>query len=412
MAEAGKSDQREWTQVNREGGTGGYSLDDLFDMAAPQPRYKAILADGGFIDAVPGMVMSFNRETTEYVLRHGDEFSSRVDLGLGNVRPLIPLNVDPPLHAKYRKLLDPLFAPRRMEEWEDDITRRANLYIDAFADAGGCNFTEEFAELFPSSVFLGLCGLPEEELQFFLHMRNGILHPEKIDPNALFDIEARQRVANATGQEIYDYFEKLVEQRRNSPQNDMITRFVEHEIDGDRLTTEDILDIAFLFVIAGLDTVSDSLTCFYAFLAQHPDHRRQIAEDPGIIPNAVEELLRWESPVPQGVPRVATRDVELPNGFLVKEGTAVLVSYGAANVTEETVDDPFEVRFDRDRNVHIAFGGGVHRCLGSHLARRELRIALREWHRRIPEYTIKPGHEALEYPPGLRHVKDLTLTWS
>jgi cytochrome P450 len=219
-------------------------------------------------------------------------------------------------------------------------------------------------------------------------------------------------VANATGQEIYDYFEKLVEQRRNRPQNDMITRFVEHEIDGDRLTTEDILDIAFLFVIAGLDTVSDSLTCFYAFLAQHPDHRRQIAEDPGIIPNAVEELLRWESPVPQGVPRVATRDVELPNGFLVKEGTAVLVSYGAANVTEETVDDPFEVRFDRDRNVHIAFGGGVHRCLGSHLARRELRIALREWHRRIPEYTIKPGHEALEYPPGLRHVKDLTLTWS
>jgi cytochrome P450 len=88
------------------------------------------------------------------------------------------------------------------------------------------------------------------------------------------------------------------------------------------------------------------------------------------------------------------------------------VSYGAANVDPSAIADPFEVRFDREVNPHIAFGGGVHRCLGSHLARRELRITLREWHRRIPEYRIKPGHEQLEYPPGLRHVKDLTLTWS
>jgi cytochrome P450 len=182
-------------------------------------------------------------------------------------------------------------------------------------------------------------------------------------------------------------------------------------VDGEQLTRDEILDICFLFLIAGLDTVSDSLTCFYAFLATHPEHRRQIVGDPSLIPAAVEELLRWESPVPGGVPRVATKDTELPSGQHITEGTAVVVNYGAANVDPGTYRDAFDVRFDRDANPHIAFGGGVHRCLGSHLARRELRVTLREWHRRIPDYQIKPGHEHLEYPPGLRHVKDLTLTW-
>ena len=102
-------------------------------------------------------------------------------MGLGNVRPLIPLNVDPPLHSKYRKLLDPLFAPKRMDEQEEDITRRVGALIDGFIEAGECNFTEDFAEIFPSSVFLGLMGLPEDELRMFLRLRDGILHPEKID---------------------------------------------------------------------------------------------------------------------------------------------------------------------------------------------------------------------------------------
>jgi cytochrome P450 len=116
--------------------------------------------------------------------------------------------------------------------------------------------------------------------------------------------------------------------------------------------------------------------------------------------------------VPYGVGRLATQDVELPGGTMIPEGSAVLVSYGAANIDPSEFDDAFDVRFDRETNRHIAFGGGVHRCLGSHLARRELRIALAVWHRRIPNYGIKPGHETLEFPPGLRHIKDLTLSWS
>ena len=383
----------------------------LFDMSAPQPNYKGLLEKGGFLEPMEGMALSFDRRITEHVLRHHELFSSRVEMKLGNTRPLIPLNVDPPEHSKYRKLLDPLFAPRRMDEQEEDIARRVNNLIDQFIDRGECNFSEEFAKIFPSSVFLGLMGLPEDELRLFLRLRDGILHAEKFDPDAMFDPEKRAAIMNATGQEIYAYFGNLIDERSKQPTDDIVSRFLAAEVGGDKLSREEILDILFLFLIAGLDTVSDSLTCFYAYLANHPEHRRQLVADPAIIPSAVEELLRWESPVPTSVPRAATEDTELPNGVTVKAGTAILISYGAANVDPQAIENPFEVQLDRSPNPHIAFGGGVHRCLGSHLARRELRATLREWHRRIPDYRIKPGHEKLEYPPGLRHVRDLMLVW-
>jgi cytochrome P450 len=381
------------------------------DLKNPQPRYLDMIERGGYVELMEGMALSFDRVTTDHVLRNHQLFSSRVEMGLGNVRPLIPLHVDPPLHAKYRKLLDPLFAPRRMDAQESDITRRVNGFIDAFIDRRECNFSEEFAEVLPSSVFLGLMGLPEEELHMFIHLRDGILHPDIIDPDAALDPEARRQVQDATGREIYEYFGGVIADRQQSPRDDVISGFLAAEIDGDRLTTDEILDILFLFLIAGLDTVSDSLTCFYAFLAQHPEHRQRIVDDPAVIPSAVEELLRWESPVPAGVPRVATEDTQLPHGQLVPKGTAIMVSYGAANVDPAMFVDSTDVRLDREENRHIAFGGGVHRCLGSHLARRELRVTLREWHQRIPDYRIKPGHEELVYPPGLRHVKDLILCW-
>jgi cytochrome P450 len=405
------SDETETTTADLAAAYGSDAMQAMFDLAEPQPRYRALIEEGGLVRPVEGMAMSVRRETTEYVLRHHELFSSRQMMGIGNLRPMIPLNVDPPLHSKYRKLLDPLFAPKRMDEQEADITRRVNGFIDTFIDRGECNFTEEFAELFPSSVFLGLMGLPEDEMQMFLRMRDGILHAEKFDENALFDPVARTAVMDKAGGEIYEYFDNLIDERSRTPADDIITRFLATEIDGEKLTREDILDICFLFLIAGLDTVSDTLTCSYAFLATHPDHRKMIVDDPTIIPAAVEELLRWESPVPGGVPRTATCPVDLPTGAHVESGTAVMPNYGAANVDPSVYDDPLVVRFDRVSNPHLAFGGGVHRCLGSHLARRELRITLREWHRRIPEYRIKPGHEQLEYPPGLRHVKDLTLTW-
>ncbi|MET0921362.1 MAG: cytochrome P450 [Acidimicrobiia bacterium] len=384
----------------------------LLDLSAPQQRYVELAAGSGVVEPMPGMMVTFARANTEYVLRNADEFSSAVVMGLGADCMFIPLNIDPPEHSKYRKLLDPLFSPRRMDDQEEDITRRVNEFIDRFIERGECNFTEEFAEVFPASVFLGLMGLPEGEMRMFLDMRDGILHPEKVDPLAIGSPEARRAVTTRAGDSIWEYFGALVRERTERPGDDIISGFVQAEIDGERLTPDDIVNICYLLLIAGLDTVSDTLTCSYAFLAQNPEHRRRLADDPSIVQQAVEELLRWESPVAQGAPRVARCPVVLPSGASVAEGTMVLPGFGAANVDGERFDDPLAVQFDRKANPHLAFGGGVHRCLGSHLARRELRITLREWHRRIPDYWLTPGFEALEYPPGLRRVKDLMLAWA
>ena len=154
--------------------------------------------------------------------------------------------------------------------------------------------------------------------------------------------------------------------------------------------------------------MTDSLTCFYAFLARNEEHRRRIAQDSSLIPRGVEELLRWETPV-GGALRIAVVETEIM-GCPVKAGDLVSVMLGAANVDNAEYPDAFNVDFDRQTNRHLAFGGGVHRCLGSHLARRELRVTIREWHKRIPEYGLRPGLE-LHYPTGLRSVENLELVW-
>ncbi len=255
------------------GGSGDYAesaMGSMTDLKAPQPGYIDMIQKGGYVEMGEGFGLSFDRATSDYVLRNHQLFSSRVEMGLGNIRPLIPLNVDPPLHAKYRKLLDPLFAPRKMEAQEEDITRRVNGFIDSFIDRKECNFSEEFAELLPSSVFLGLMGLPEDQLDHFIHLRDGILHPDKINPDAGLDPDVRRAVQAATGQEIYAYFGGVIADRQRAPRDDVISGFLAAEIDGDRLSTDEILDILFLFLIAGLDTVSDSLTCFLRVPGSEP----------------------------------------------------------------------------------------------------------------------------------------------
>lgn len=386
------------------------ALQELFDLSAPQARYQTILENGGILAPIEGFVMVASRSVVNEVLRDPERFTSKGIVQLGNVRPLLPLSVDPPDHLKYRKILDPLFAPKRMDAVEKDIADRVHHFMDAFVDRGECDFTRDFAIPFPSSVFLGLMGLPWEELDTFLRLKDGILRPGGFTMlEGGGDMAERQRIQKETAQEIYDYFNGVLDQRTRQPREDILTEFLRAEVDGEKLSREEILDICFLFLIAGLDTVTDSLSCFYAFLAQHPDHRGRIAQDPSVINRAVEELLRWETPVP-GIPRQATGDTELA-GCPVKAGAMVSVSLGAANLDPEHFADAFEVVLDREPNPHIAFGGGVHRCLGSHLARRELRVTLREWHQRIPEYHLAPGAE-LRYSPGLRQVESLPLIWN
>jgi cytochrome P450 len=189
----------------------------------------------------------------------------------------------------------------------------------------------------------------------------------------------------------------------------MLTGFLEADVDGNRLTREDILDICYLFLLAGLDTVTASVGCMVSYLAQHPEQRQRLVEDPSQIPGAVEELLRWETPVP-GVPRVVAEDIEL-SGERLEAGERVTVLIGSANIDERGFPQPDDVDFERPANRHLAFGGGVHRCLGSHLARLELRVALEQLHGRIPDYSIKPG-ETPQYTMGIRAVEHLPLVFT
>jgi cytochrome P450 len=236
-------------------------------------------------------------------------------------------------------------------------------------------------------------------------MKDGIIRPEHVVGTAQghADAVAHQRV---TAQSIYDYFDATLAERSRERRDDLLSRFLDTEVDGVQLGHDDILDICFLFLIAGLDTVSASLDCFFVYLAEHPEQRARLVADPAIIPHAVEELLRWETPV-VGVARVATADTEI-GGCPIRAGEHVTPLLGAANTDEAEFADAGEVRWEREANRHLAFGGGVHRCLGSHLARMELRVALREWHARLPHYRIAPGAD-LQFTPGIRSLDSFPM---
>ena len=374
------------------------------DPAKPQAIYDMLREHSPILRTELGGTMIARHEDVEFALRNADVFSSDMDaISIGNVRPLIPLQINPPEHVKYRRLLDPLFAPKQVALLENDVRKLSNQLIDDFIDTGECEFNSAFAIPLPCTVFLRLLGLPLEDLELFLKFKNNIIRPETREK------EEYERIQAETGQQIYAYFDKVLDERQQQPRDDMLTGFLEADVDGNRLTREDILDICYLFLLAGLDTVTASVGCMVSYLAQHPGQRQRLVDDPSQIPGAVEELLRWETPVP-GVPRVATEDVELC-GERIEAGERITVLLGSANIDEHGFPEPENVDFQRPANRHLAFGGGVHRCLGSHLARLELRVALEQLHERIPDYSIKPG-ETPEYSMGIRAVEHLPLVFT
>jgi cytochrome P450 len=384
--------------------TEGYVDQAVAGLAEPQPMYKALRESTPVFRSPQAVVLS-RLADIEMALKHTELFSSNMDaIDLGNVRPLIPLQIDPPEHAKYRRILDPLFTPREMARREPRVTELVNEMIDRFADRGECDFHAEFAVPLPCTVFLQLLGLPLEDLDQFLVWKDGVIRPE----GGALTFEERRAATAPVALQIYDYFERAIDDHIANPRDDVLSAMIAADVAGQPLSREELLDICFLFLIAGLDTVTDSLDCFFVYLARHPDHRRQLVEQPDILPNAIEELLRWETPVP-GIARVAMQDVEV-GGCPISKGERVSPLLGAANTDPAEFPDPEVVDFARNPNRHRAFGGGPHRCLGSHLARMELRVALREFHRRIPDYEIKPG-VVLKYTTGLRSVETLPLTF-
>jgi cytochrome P450 len=376
----------------------------------PHPFYRALRAHCPIaqMTGMPDTHIISRYEDVRFALQHPEIFSSSFEaVDIGQDRPLIPLQIDPPDHAKYRKVMDPHLAMRHMTPMEPEVRALVNRLIDGFAARGSCDAHAEFTVPLPSTVFVELCDLDDGRLEDFLRWKDNIIRPQMRQPEIAFDPEAQAAVRHSTAREIYEFFDALIAERLANPGDDVISRFALGEVDGQRMTHEQMLDVCFLFILGGLDTVTSTLDCSLAYLAQHPDRRDRIVADPSLIPAAVEELLRLHTPVMQ-ILRVVAQPYEM-HGVQMNPGDHVIVMLGSA----DTDPDEFgpaadELVLDREVNRHLAFGGGPHRCLGSNLARFELRIALEEWHRRIPRYEIAEG-ATLHYSPGIREIEELPL---
>jgi cytochrome P450 len=396
--------------MSDESGRGGSSPSpvNMFSpefAAEPQPIYRELVSKCPVAhDAFSGNPIISRYEDVQWALRHPEIFSSEMEIqmNLGTVRPMIPQQIDPPLQTKFRKILDPHFSRKRMETIAPDVRRHAHQLIDAFVDDGEVEFNRAFAIPLPCTAFLRLMGLPLDRLEEFLEIKDGIIRPGTPDP------EEAGKIRTISGQRIYRIFEEEVARRRVEPGDDLVSHLVKSELDGRPVTEEEVLDISFLMILAGLDTVTATIGCSVAYLARNPEKRDALVKDPSKVPVAVEELLRWETPV-TGVPRLVKQDVTL-GGVEIKEGQMVTLLLGACDLDDAEFGNGDEVDLERERNRHLAFGGGNHRCLGSHLARMELRVALEVLHERIPDYRIEPG-ERPSYSPAIREVKHLPLVW-
>ena len=338
-----------------------------------------------------------------FALRHPEAFTSAGgNLNLGE-QPLLPLEVDPPIHTAYRRVLNPRFVPKEVEKLEPRVRAAVVELIDAFAERGSCDFHAELATPLPSSIFIALMGLPVADLPMFMQWRDNTIRPD-VAPG---DMDGAARIRTETAHAISDYFRGAIAERREHPDDSLLSTVVHATIDGEPLSEAELLGISHLLLIGGLDTVTATLDCMVAFLADHPEHRRQLVEDPSSIPAAVEELLRWLSPV-MVVPRTAATDMTL-HDVEIRAGDGVTLVLGAAN-SDQSAFGADEVDLSRDPNKHLAFGGGHHLCLGIHLARLELRVVLEELHRRIPDYRLAPGAE-VEWSTGIRQAEALPLVW-
>jgi cytochrome P450 len=364
--------------------------------------WEALRAAGPVVRTRDDLVVATSTTAVEEVLRSPKIFSSNPEASyFGSETGAIPLQIDPPRHVAYRKILDPLFSPRKMAARETEIAILTNELIDRFIERGSCDFITQFAVPFPCAMFLRLMGLPLQELDSFLKAKDGMIRPEGDDE------QARRSNMEKTSAWIFSYFGQALERKSVEPADDILSYFVALETSG-ALSRDETLNICLLLIAAGLDTVTDTLGCSFAYLSQNPDKQQQLADDPSLVSAAVEELMRFETPVPV-VSRIAMEDTIL-DGCPVAAKQKVRVLLASPNLDAETYADANTVDFARFGNRHIAFGGGVHRCLGSHLARLELRVAVREWHRRIPSYRLVGGHQ-IRYRAGLREIPSLPLVF-
>jgi cytochrome P450 len=291
---------------------------------------------------------------------------------------------DPPEHEALRKLVSRAFSPRRIAALEARVRELVVGYLDPLVGSGGFDYVGDFGARLPAMVIGSMLGVPREEQEKIRGWTDEVLHRDAGETEVSGRIKAVQR-------ELWGYFWRYIQERRQEPRDDMMTDLLEAEIVGDdgerrRLSDPEVLVFIALLSGAGNETVARLLGWAAWVLARNPAERTLLVADPARIPNAVEELLRYEAPSPVQA-RSVTRDVEL-HGTVVPAGSRVLLLTGSAGRDEREFDAPDEFRVDRRLERHVSFGYGVHFCLGASLARMEGRIALEETLRRFPTWAV------------------------
>ena len=391
---------------------------DVYDpgLATPvdvfQQRVAELAAKGPVVysPAYGGHWVVTHYKEIHQVLTDPETFSSHpnnlvtpVDFG-----KFIPLELDPPEHTAYRQVLQPLFSPQRMKKLSDDIRGVVNSLIDGFAAKGHAEFISEFAHELPSRIFLALMDWPLEDAPLFTEATDVVLFGK---PGGTPEESDQARIA--AGLTVAGYFQKVIEDRRNNPRGDATSTLINTKVelpDGARmLEDQELILMFYLLLMGGLHTVQGSLAWAIMHLVDNPAQRDLIIADPAVIPKAVEEILRIEAAVAAG--RRATRDVEL-GGVSIAEGDQLLLMLCSANRDPDAFAHPADFDINRSPNRHLSFGAGVHRCLGSHLGRIELTVALEELHRRIPDYQLVESDPPVFHSTQVRGCLRMPITFT
>ncbi|ASG22254.1 cytochrome P450 [Nitrospirillum viridazoti] len=334
------------------------------------------------------------------VLRDSDSFSSRMLVVPRANNPagegFTPIHQDPPDHTKYRHHLSVALSRKGVAELAPGVRQLAIELIEGLKPKGGCDFMTDFAFQLPIIVFLRLVDLPEEHRLGLLEEVAKIIRPGSNKAEVIRGLAA--------------YLAPIVHARRENPADDLISWLSLQEIDGARMAEDKLLSMCTLLLIGGLDSVANTLGFFARFLAENPDHRRQIIDNPTAISSVVEELLRRFPTVTAGTGRLCVADQQV-GPALVKAGDQVIAPPAMMNFDDTTYPDPLKVDFSRRINSVGTFGQGPHRCVGANLARSELTIFLEEWLTRIPDFRLAAG--APTFQPGINiSYTRLMLDWS
>jgi cytochrome P450 len=297
--------------------------------------------------------------------------------------PLL-IMMDDPRHRQLRGLVNRAFTPRRVAELEPRIRKIAGSLLDALADSGAPDLVRDLAAPLPTIVIAELLGVPPGDQAWFKEKSTQVA---QFDPVRPAGVDPRDGVGPAM--ELGRYLAGVLDERRRAPRDDLLSALLEAEVDGQKLTPEELIGFAFLLLVAGNETTTNLISNAAILLDRYPDQRELLVDDPACIPTAVEEFLRYDSPV-QGLARTTTRPVRL-HGVEIPEGVKVLLLFASANRDPRRIADPERFDVTRDPNPHLAFGFGTHFCLGASLARLEARVAFEELLARLPGYRLRPG---------------------